>query len=343
MHHGQAIKCPEFGVAFQTLLQHEVSLVHDKRQILCMLLILERCKGSLSHWAPYIDILPETYDDPFWWTLTERQLVTGTRLEKAIEDYLPGLQQLASWMTMLEEQYRSLNPTTSLTPLSKYRNGWAFTVEAARWARSTVWSRSFTVHRLEGCMAAAEPSPYSCSSTALLHQDPAVALIPVLDMIDHSPDVEVVWHTGPEGRDDFHFCPVTPFSKGAVLKNNYGNKTNDEFILAYGFTIHDNPADYFQVSIAQSRWPVTHTSGSSTNTGAAARGPDILGPGGRVEDVESSPPAVTQRRSSGGASDSGQGGLAERSSTPSSSTSGMAAASRAAMLNGTTTTVTNAH
>ncbi len=84
--------------------------------------------------------------------------------------------------------------------LSGYRNGWAFSHEAARWARSTVWSRSFTVHRLR-----------RGDKTV----GPVVALIPVLDMIDHSPDVEVVWHTGPDGKGDFQFCPVSPIKKAS--------------------------------------------------------------------------------------------------------------------------------
>ena len=75
--------------------------------------------------------------------------------------------------------------------LTTYQGGWALTPEAARWARSTVWSRAFTVHQLAGSSA-------------------VVALVPVLDMIDHSPDVEVVWHTGPDGSEDFQFATLTP-------------------------------------------------------------------------------------------------------------------------------------
>jgi hypothetical protein len=74
--------------------------------------------------------------------------------------------------------------------LSTYRNGWALTEAAARWARSVVWSRSFTVrHMADGS-----------------HN--VVAMVPVLDMIDHSSEREVVWHTGMEGTDDFQFVSL---------------------------------------------------------------------------------------------------------------------------------------
>ncbi len=32
-------------------------------------------------------------------------------------------------------------------------------------------------------------------------------------MIDHSPDMEAVWHTGPAGTDDFTFAPLVPVPK----------------------------------------------------------------------------------------------------------------------------------
>jgi hypothetical protein len=74
--------------------------------------------------------------------------------------------------------------------LSSYANGWALSEAAARWARSVVWSRSFTVKRMAD------------GSTGV------VAMVPILDMIDHSPSMEVVWHTGPQGDEDFQFAPL---------------------------------------------------------------------------------------------------------------------------------------
>lgn len=41
-------------------------------------------------------------DDPYWWSSKEVQLVAGTRLSKAIEQYRPGLDQLMGWVKRLE-------------------------------------------------------------------------------------------------------------------------------------------------------------------------------------------------------------------------------------------------
>ena len=41
----------------------EVGKELDERYLLCLTLLIERCKGSDSVWAPYIDILPKTFGE----------------------------------------------------------------------------------------------------------------------------------------------------------------------------------------------------------------------------------------------------------------------------------------
>jgi len=230
LHAGTAFEDPEFGQCFRQIAQEAGLNGADLRPILCLLLVLEKARQDSSRWSPYISILPESYDDPFWWRDEQIRLLRGTRLGRAVATYHAGLQQLTAWAQRLEK----LHGAPSV--LSTYRNGWALTEAAARWARSVVWSRSFTVrHMADGS-----------------HN--VVAMVPVLDMIDHSPEREVVWHTGMEGTDDFQFVSLQGVPKGLVMTNNYGTKPSDELLLAYGFLLgQPNPADYFQVSLAHSR------------------------------------------------------------------------------------------
>mmetsp|Transcript_13165 Transcript_13165/g.28231 ORF Transcript_13165/g.28231 Transcript_13165/m.28231 type:complete len:1436 (-) Transcript_13165:969-5276(-) len=237
LHAEVALNDSQYGEAFRRL-KDEMASQADQRHLLCLLLLLEKCRDSASNWAPYMHILPKKYDDPFWWTPSELSLLRGTRLGMSLVHYRPALQQLQTWACRLEELYKSLNPDQPAGPLSRYRDGWAMTPEAACWARSTVWSRAFTVHQLAD------------------GKRNVVAMVPVLDMIDHSPAVEVVWHTGPQGDQDFQFVPLHGTPKGNVVYNNYGGKGNDEFLLGYGFAIPDNPADYFLVSLARGTAPV---------------------------------------------------------------------------------------
>lgn len=41
----------------------------------------------------------------------------------------------------------------------------------------------------------------------------SIALIPVLDMLDHNPQQHVAWHTGRQGKDNFHFLTKSALKK----------------------------------------------------------------------------------------------------------------------------------
>ena len=49
-------------MAQRRLLCDELGSV-DQRDILCLLLIVERARGDASKWAPYIDLLPLQYGE----------------------------------------------------------------------------------------------------------------------------------------------------------------------------------------------------------------------------------------------------------------------------------------
>ena len=118
------------------MLLRELGTCVDQRNVLCVLLILEKARGDTSVWAPYIDILPQEYgknprgsghtnyiitlcslydmrvfltphlDDPYWWSSEELGMVQGTRLGRAIEEYRPGIDLISSWTKRLEEIQR---------------------------------------------------------------------------------------------------------------------------------------------------------------------------------------------------------------------------------------------
>ena len=47
----------------------------DQRNLLCVLLILEKARGDASKWSPYIDILPQEYGAQGGWGLAYRRAV----------------------------------------------------------------------------------------------------------------------------------------------------------------------------------------------------------------------------------------------------------------------------
>ena len=115
---------------------------------------------------------------------------------------------------------------------------WALSEEALSWAKSTVWSRAFNISYLGAaqnlsamictlsCRAPAHACmlPHAAPKRNDLHMrrlapithgcTPAlpggvgqagIALVPVLDLLDHSPAAHVAWHTGACGTEPFQF------------------------------------------------------------------------------------------------------------------------------------------
>lgn len=60
LHAGLATADPIYGGAFCALLT-EVGTELADRFVLCLVLLVERIKGSASTWAPYITMLPTAY------------------------------------------------------------------------------------------------------------------------------------------------------------------------------------------------------------------------------------------------------------------------------------------
>lgn len=97
-------------------------------------------------------------------------------------------------------------------------------------ARTILWSRGFTL-----CMGSGR----------------IVALVPLLDMMDHSPSARVTWLTE-EQHGYVRFIADDAIQCGNEVHNNYGQKPNEELLVGYGFALLQNPAERFHVRLAVS-------------------------------------------------------------------------------------------
>jgi len=211
--------------------------------------LVERARGDASAFAAYVAFLPPRYDDPFHWRPAQRALLAGTRLGRAADRYESHLAALAGWAAEL----RAICVASGAPAAAARLEGWPLSLAAARWARSAVWSRAFTVRRaaalLGACGAGAGGGGDGSADPAAA--GPVTALLPLIDMLDHAPGADVAWHTGPEGADHLAFVTRTALRGGTALVSNYGShKSNEELILAYGFALPDNPNDAFHVALS---------------------------------------------------------------------------------------------
>lgn len=73
-------------------------------------------------------------------------------------------------------------------------------------------------------------------------------MVPYIDLLNHSEEPNTSWYFDND-LDSFVLVSIMDIPKGTELTDNYGNKTNGEFLLYYGFTIESNPTNILYLSI----------------------------------------------------------------------------------------------
>lgn len=71
-------------------------------------------------------------------------------------------------------------------------------------------------------------------------------LLPLLDLLNHKPGAQVEW----QARSAFVGLQILEtYKSGQELCNNYGPRDNEGLLMAYGFTIQNNPFDHLVISL----------------------------------------------------------------------------------------------
>ncbi|EHY57691.1 hypothetical protein HRR83_005401 [Exophiala dermatitidis] len=201
--------------------------------------------GDKSWWAPYISSLPTVEDvshsqfedeaDLLWLEGTNLKAGFAAEAARWKEMYLKGMHQLkqSQWENAV--------------------NG-AYTWERFRWAMTIFGSRSFTSQVLDATLPADKAllQQYRhddgrdlCVLGELFAQHFGV-LLPLVDISNHKPGAKVEW----QARYSFVGLQVLePYESGQEIFNNYGPRDNETLLVAYGFTIPDNPFDHVVISI----------------------------------------------------------------------------------------------
>ena len=186
---------------------------------IALLLIHEREKGTSSFWAPYIGILP-TADDvgqTWLWSEEDLALLGGSGVVAATN----------SLRAKLRREYDSLvSDVIRPNGLSIEVFSWA----AFEWAMSMLFSRAIDLKEVG-----------------------ELALVPYADLLNHSPYTASYFY--------FNSIPfskereVTLYADRAYAKNDqllisYGQKSNSELLLLYGFVIDRNLFDEVELTVS---------------------------------------------------------------------------------------------
>ncbi|NXF72356.1 SETD4 protein, partial [Sclerurus mexicanus] len=190
---------------------------------LCTFLVAEKHAGEKSPWKPYLDILPQAYTCP---ACLEQDVVTllPEPLKKKAQEQ----------RRMIHELYMSSKAFfSSLQPLFAENTGTIFTYSALEWAWCTINTRTiYMKHPRRECFSL-EPDVY--------------ALAPYLDLLNHSPNVQVKAAFNEQTRS-YEIRTNSQCKKYGEVFICYGPHDNQRLLLEYGFVAMDNPHSSVYVS-----------------------------------------------------------------------------------------------
>ncbi|XP_068000678.1 SET domain-containing protein 4 isoform X1 [Melanerpes formicivorus] len=190
---------------------------------LCTFLIAEKYAGEGSQWKPYLDVLPKTYTCPVCLEHDVVSLLPEPLRKKAQEQ-----------RAMVHELYMSSKAFfSSLQPLFAENTGTIFNYHALEWAWCTINTRTiYMKHSQRECFSL-EPDVY--------------ALAPYLDLLNHSPNVQVKAAFNDQTRS-YEIQTNSQCKKYEEVFICYGPHDNQRLLLEYGFIAMDNPHSCVYVS-----------------------------------------------------------------------------------------------
>lgn len=201
---------------------------------LCTFLMVERYAGDESQWKPYLDVLPESYSCPVFWEYSNVSLLPEPLRGKAQEQ-----------ITFLQELYSSAASFfASLQSLFRESVENILTYEALCWAWCSVNTRTvYMKHPQRDCFSRAVD---------------AYALAPFLDLLNHSPKVQVEAAFNPESRC-YEIRACSSCRRYEQVFICYGPHDNQRLLLEYGFVAVQNPHStvYIPTDILLQHFPNT--------------------------------------------------------------------------------------
>ncbi|KAM5333114.1 SET domain-containing protein 4 isoform 2-T4 [Glossophaga mutica] len=183
---------------------------------LCTFLVAEKHAGDRSPWKPYLEILPKAYTCP-------------ACLEPEVADLLPRplKAKARAQRTRVQELFTSSRDFfSSLQPLFSEAVESIFSYRAFLWAWGTVNTRAVYLARGRRPCFSAEPD--TC------------ALAPYLDLLNHSPAVQVNAAFNEETRC-YEIRTGSSWRPHEEVLICYGPHDNQRLLLEYGFVPPRNP------------------------------------------------------------------------------------------------------
>ncbi|XP_019637584.1 PREDICTED: SET domain-containing protein 4-like [Branchiostoma belcheri] len=197
-------------------------------QALAVFLICEKHRREKSYWRPYIDILPDEYSCPAYFTEDDFRLLPNS---------LRGRAKAKKYEC--HKVYKELTPFfESLADLFSDRED-VFNFQNFKWAWSAIKTRALDV-------------PIGRETGAHLRDTdtPTPTMFPLVDSINHSAQAKIR-HRYNDKSQFLESRTESVYRRHAEVMNSYGRADNDNLLLEFGFVVPGNPADTVTFNLVQ--------------------------------------------------------------------------------------------
>lgn len=204
---------------------------------LCALLLYHRAHREESPWKQYINELP-----------SHRTLWTAADLsEDAIHDlqYPPMMDAVECYQYRVGTEYARMRAAMPLHAQA------LLTRQEFEWAMKVVHSRAFSIP--PGGFAASSTrtglrNSSSCDGARPTEWPRKFALVPLLDMMNHGSGKDLATFRFDAARNVFELVAGPGgYASGNQVLVSYGDLTNDDLLLLYGFVQAGNPCDVYEL------------------------------------------------------------------------------------------------
>ncbi|KAL7273848.1 hypothetical protein RUND412_003263 [Rhizina undulata] len=197
----------------------------NPRTTIYMFLCYQALLGEKSFWKPYIDILPQEFDTPLYFSPDDMDWLQGCNLGAAEVDARREVWR-KEWELAVEVLRNEGVQTED------------YTWELFLWAATVFTSRSFPGRLLKWKEKDEQRGGVDISTGD--EEEDAPVLFPLIDSTNHYPRTKITWQPG---ATELSIISGEAIEGGGELLNNYGPKANEELLMGYGFTISGNPFD----------------------------------------------------------------------------------------------------
>lgn len=195
----------------------------------------------------YIDYLPKdgkSTANPYFWTLEEKELLDGTDAFIFMKrNFLKNLEDWKKIVSNLDvSQYPQLKDELleyeafKMGPVGGVSVNYLLNIKEISWT-------SFTAYLWSNCIIRSRAFPYILFSKSNTKYKNSAFLLPIVDLLNSEDENKSKCRWTINENNQFVFNTLddlSKLSKGNELYNNYGDKSNVEFLLNYGFCLKGN-------------------------------------------------------------------------------------------------------